>query len=612
MNTRKFWMLSIVAAGLFLAALSFATPTHAQLSGAIFTTLVDGTRVNANIYPSKEDVYLDGGPGPNAPSKAAGLPPGDYYFQVTDPPGKVLLSTDPVKCRRFHVNAVGVIDGVYSCTVTQKVKGTYVPVECRHLTGIDTDHAELGAITVQLMPYDNTPNNGGVYKVWVTPVGQFVGNPELVDNPAWFHGFVPASSKTDNFKVKGRFPLIPITIRKFHDKNVNGVWDPDEDLDEEEIFGWQVTVTDPSGGSNIRYTQAVVMADAGNWTVTEAQPPRTRVTAIYLDGVLKSAYPSTETMVVVPVAGTAGESHEVVFGNVGLGEIDVSESKFYDRNGDGECDPGEPLLPGWEIVLTGTDVRGDPVGPICAYTGDEEGKLHIFANLLPGDYTVTETMPSTGGWESAGPTALDFTIISTLFTDDDGLLLALAGVPDPPDPVLFGNYCVGHADFGTKGYWHNKNGLSELTDGDIAYVNGLDPYDGASSYFDAGDEPFDGEFANGGGLVDAVNGEWGELIAPAGSWQAEVSHFLVDANAGGDPREQLAQQLLAFIFNCRHRLDNPCAAIQVNGCWVPASVLINAAIAVWSGGTDQECHDWQALLDGLNNNDAVPFICYGP
>ena len=34
-------------------------------TGAIFTTLEDGSRVNANIYPSKSEVYLDGGPGPN-------------------------------------------------------------------------------------------------------------------------------------------------------------------------------------------------------------------------------------------------------------------------------------------------------------------------------------------------------------------------------------------------------------------------------------------------------------------------------------------------------------------------------------------------------------------
>ncbi len=78
------------------------------LSGAIFTTIHNGTRVNANIYEAKEDVYLNGGPRPGAPLTAAGLPDGDYYFQVTDPSGQTLLSQDHIRCRRFNVTG-GVI-----------------------------------------------------------------------------------------------------------------------------------------------------------------------------------------------------------------------------------------------------------------------------------------------------------------------------------------------------------------------------------------------------------------------------------------------------------------------------------------------------------------------
>lgn len=133
---------SVMGAGLFawLVAVSSLSPGQAAgLSGAIFTTVADGTIVNANTqYTSKCAVYLDGGPGPNAPAKAAGLPAGDYFFQVTDPNGKTLLSTDAVNNRRFHVSADGVIT-----TYT----GTGGPV---HLTGIDKDHPELGAITISL------------------------------------------------------------------------------------------------------------------------------------------------------------------------------------------------------------------------------------------------------------------------------------------------------------------------------------------------------------------------------------------------------------------------------------------------------------------------------
>src|SRR5215213_11942046 len=73
-------------------------------SGAIFTTVADGSEVNFNIYPSKEAVYLDGGPGPGAPQDAAGLDDGTYVFMVTDPSGKTLLSTDNAECRQFTVS----------------------------------------------------------------------------------------------------------------------------------------------------------------------------------------------------------------------------------------------------------------------------------------------------------------------------------------------------------------------------------------------------------------------------------------------------------------------------------------------------------------------------
>src|SRR5713226_287693 len=89
-----------LAAALLLAGVPSLT---AGLTGAIFTTNSNGSAVNANQYDSPCSVYLDGGPGLHAPATAAGLPDGDYYFQVTDPSGKQLLSTDVVSNRRFRV-----------------------------------------------------------------------------------------------------------------------------------------------------------------------------------------------------------------------------------------------------------------------------------------------------------------------------------------------------------------------------------------------------------------------------------------------------------------------------------------------------------------------------
>ena len=101
---------AVAAALAVMAALPSVAAAHAP-SGAIFTTLPDGSEVNFNHFDLKTDVYLDGGPGPGAPQEAAGLDDGTYVFQVTDPSGKVLLSTDAARCRQFTVSD-GVITSI--------------------------------------------------------------------------------------------------------------------------------------------------------------------------------------------------------------------------------------------------------------------------------------------------------------------------------------------------------------------------------------------------------------------------------------------------------------------------------------------------------------------
>jgi hypothetical protein len=163
----------LLGSGLFALMLfaGAASANAAPVTGAIFTTLSDGSAVDHNIYDAKEDVYLNGGPNsPNAPCTAAGLPDGDYYFQVTDPSGKIVLSTDSLLERKVRVKG-GII---------VKYLGT------THQLGT----GKCGSVTVQMMPYNDTPNPGGEYKTWMQPV-------------AGFKDFLPSKSKTDNFKAPG-------------------------------------------------------------------------------------------------------------------------------------------------------------------------------------------------------------------------------------------------------------------------------------------------------------------------------------------------------------------------------------------------------------------------
>ena len=241
----------VAAAFVSLAALvmagqpsSSAAPDPAPVSGAIFTTDSTGVPVNLNHYPNKQAVYLNGGPGLNAPDDAAGLPDGVYSFQVTDPSGKELLSTDPVACRQFTVVG-GVIQDV-------------VPSGgCEHDTGTD---GEDGGATVQLFPYDTTPNPGGVYKVWVTPVGSYdctgSGNK---------HCFVPSQSKTDNFKVL-EDATVEIDARFWK----NGV----------ALLGMAAYWTDTNGASNVKYSEYAPELLAFREAHIEAVEPGTHIVTV--------------------------------------------------------------------------------------------------------------------------------------------------------------------------------------------------------------------------------------------------------------------------------------------------------------------------------------------
>ena len=120
------------------------------LTGAIFTTNAGCTEVNVNQFATKGDVYLNGGP-----AGGARLPDGRYYIRVTDPNGGTVLGASG------------------SSTPVEVVKGKFK--QCYELWDVVATGGKPG--------FADTPNQGGVYKVWVSPDAGF------------------AEAKTDNFKV---------------------------------------------------------------------------------------------------------------------------------------------------------------------------------------------------------------------------------------------------------------------------------------------------------------------------------------------------------------------------------------------------------------------------
>ncbi|HYX68384.1 MAG TPA: hypothetical protein VE825_04575 [Terriglobales bacterium] len=231
--------------------LCLAGTAAAQVNGAIFTTTSDGTTVNGNLYAAKTDVYLNGGP-QNA--KDPGLvPDGLYYFQVTDPSGAVLLSTDDITCRQVVVlggRIVGVPAGAPPATCTTGF----------HALG--TPDASNGQTPVQLAPFNDTPNSGGEYKAWLTPVADYSpdpSNPNCSSKKSNLeHGFCDSDSKTDNFKVKQPSAAY-ITVCKFNDQNASGTQDAGEPL----LAHWPITATGVDAGNLTNQTVQTQTDDNG-------------------------------------------------------------------------------------------------------------------------------------------------------------------------------------------------------------------------------------------------------------------------------------------------------------------------------------------------------------
>jgi len=221
--------LSLRKGALMLAAASLGATymggaLAAPLSGAIYTSTKDGTNVNANIYMSKADVYLNGGP-QNA--NAAGLPFNDpqgeaYYFQVTDPSGQTLLSEDDAVCRQVLV-APSPVSGKGVLYGNAPVPDTCTP----HALGDFS--AANGSIPVQLLPYQDTPNNGGEYKLWLI---RKTASTSIDPNDSKILLFSSSDTKTDNFKVRSKTqppePVYSIEGTKFYDTDADGMRDDGE------------------------------------------------------------------------------------------------------------------------------------------------------------------------------------------------------------------------------------------------------------------------------------------------------------------------------------------------------------------------------------------------
>lgn len=534
---------------------TFAGP----MPGAIFTTLPDGSRVNANFYEQKEDVYLDGGPGIHAPQGAAGLADGCKVYQVTDPPGKNLLSEDVPWCRRIMVSG-GLITEIITASYETKIKGKMTIANCTHNQGIDIDH---NALTVQLFPYLFTPNRGGEYKTWLTDCDKFTGDWFSMNTDLNNFGFIPSWSKTDNFKVrKGKpFDSPQITVRKFEDADADGALGPNDI----ELSSWPVWSTDPTGVTNIGYTPWSISPASpyGTWLTGEEILLWWMQTGAILDGIPLTPVSNT---VQVYVAGTSGERHEVIFLNAHLGSI--TACKKYASAG------GVPVA-GWQMCLLGALVNGGTYGPVCQHA-DGTG-CTTFGNstntLIAGSYTACEIMPA-GPWFNITALCQNVTLN-----------------PGANETATFVNYCTRDVGMHTKGYWQNQ-GCGIATADDLVYLNTLAPYASGTISTNGTD--------NCGGI------KCPDVTTLSFDMVNELGCYIVAPNSQPTyPNIGLAQQLAAFILNMRHGSASGSSIVE-SGDAYPVQDVISAAITAWSTGVNVTY--WQLKLDTWNNAGTVTVI----
>jgi len=383
------WYL-ILPVLLLLVAGATEQASASKLSGAIWTTDASGNPVDQNIYPSKCSVYLNGGPKPGTGGK--GLPPGDYYYQVTDPAGTVNLS-------ELGGKAIG--DRLVS-----------VPPPPDPMAGRFEN--------VQLCPYADTPNPGGEYKVWLTPVEAYEA--AMLAGEGTF-GFVGSWCKTDNFKVAPEPGPQTVGLRgvKYYDVDESGSLTPDDyPLNE-----WEIVVTDVNGAVITSVQTGPPPGGSGEtdgaWLVTDLPAGTYRVYEVLQDG-FRQTEPDPTGQPAPPDPSYGWGYYEVTlvegetrsglnFGNVSLGRGRIVVFKYrelYDWYGGNHnaYDAGIDMpMGGWQIQVEGP--QGNPIlvppGYTCSDMSSPDWGFVAFEDLPLGRYVVREEDRGYLGWVCTEP-----------------------------------------------------------------------------------------------------------------------------------------------------------------------------------------------------------------
>jgi titin len=172
--------------------------------------------------------------------------------------------------------------------------------------------------------------------------------------------------------------------------------------------------------------------------------------------VLSAAVPAGQNLVTATVTDPSGDTSQFSAGVVAIPipPASLSGVVWEDFNNDGQVDFGESGIDGVTVTLAGTDFLGRAVNVPSQQTSG--GGAYSFLNLLPGNYTITETQPA-GYGQGINPIG---TAGGSVSADQFSVALGI-GVNGlnynfGEQPPAGGG--VHHGQTAGIGFWNNKNG----------------------------------------------------------------------------------------------------------------------------------------------------------
>lgn len=211
---------------LIASALSFETAAENSSSRSgrkaqthqYFPTIPDGSVKKETGFSERDQVYVHTIPLHTGDSRNNyyQAKDGDYVFQVTNPRGRVLLSSDPAECRIVRIERgkiVALRKPIGHWRLADRPANDHCNTQDEHegqpgaglAHDINTDSLNgRPAITVQLMPFDFTPNKNGYYRLWLTPWWKYKytgGNPFALPTPICINHYRRTHCNPDQMSV---------------------------------------------------------------------------------------------------------------------------------------------------------------------------------------------------------------------------------------------------------------------------------------------------------------------------------------------------------------------------------------------------------------------------